>query len=110
MKALVFTGPKKVKLEEVSELDLLEDEVRVKIKACGICGSDIHGFLGSGRRMAPMIMGHEFSGIITEIGKKVKKYKKGDRVVVYPVISCERCYFCKRGEIDFCKDKKLLLS
>jgi len=107
MKALVYKGPKKIELEEVSEPDLLEDEVRVSVRACGVCGSDVHGFLGSGRRIEPMVMGHEFSGVITEIGKKVEKYKTGDRVVVYPVISCGKCSLCKNGMIDSCTDKKL---
>jgi len=107
MKALVYIGPKMIELEEISESDLLENEVRINIKACGICGSDVHGFLGSGRRIAPMVMGHEFSGIISEIGKKVKKYRIGDRVVVYPVISCGKCNFCKKGLTDSCADKKI---
>ena len=108
MKALVFKGPKKVEMEEVNEQNLQDGDVRVNVKACGICGSDIHGFMGSGRRIAPMIMGHEFAGVITEIGENVKKFKIGDRVVVYPIIHCDKCSYCKEGLTDFCTDKKLL--
>lgn len=107
MKALVYEGHGKIELKEVKDKALSDDEVKVNVKACGICGSDVHGYLGSGRRIAPMIMGHEFSGIIVETGDKVKNFKTGDKVIVYPVISCGKCSFCKNGMTDSCKNKKL---
>lgn len=87
---------------------LKPDEVKIEIKACGICGSDIHGFLGkTGRKIPPMIMGHEFSGKIIEIGSNVKNYKIKDRVVVYPLIFCGDCQFCKNHLEELCINKKM---
>ncbi len=90
MKALVLEEYKKLVYKEVQDPVLKSDEVLVKVKACGICGSDVHGFDGStGRRIPPMIMGHEASGVIIDIGKNVSAWKSGDRVTfdstVYPL-------------------------
>ena len=90
MKALVLEEYKKLVYKDVPDPVILDNEVLVKVKACGICGSDVHGFDGStGRRIPPMIMGHEASGIIVETGKDVKGWKKEDRVTfdstVYPL-------------------------
>ncbi|MHB1345909.1 MAG: zinc-dependent alcohol dehydrogenase [Candidatus Humimicrobiaceae bacterium] len=108
MKALVYLGPKKIKFIEANLPILNPGEVKIRIKACGICGSDIQGFFGiNGRKIPPMIMGHEFSGIISEIGNGVSKFKIGDRVVAYPLIFCGTCYFCKNGLENLCINKKL---
>jgi L-iditol 2-dehydrogenase len=90
MKALVLEEYNKLVYKDVPDPVILANEVLVRVKACGICGSDIHGFDGStGRRIPPMIMGHEASGIIVETGNEVKLWKKGDRVTfdstVYPL-------------------------
>lgn len=90
MKALVLEEYNKLVYKDVPDPVILDNEVLVKVKACGICGSDVHGFDGStGRRIPPMIMGHEASGIIVETGNEVKLWKKGDRVTfdstVYPL-------------------------
>ena len=90
MKALVLEDYKKLVYKDVPDPAIHENEVLVKVKACGICGSDVHGFDGStGRRIPPIIMGHEASGVIAETGKDVKEWKKGDRVTfdstVYPL-------------------------
>jgi threonine dehydrogenase-like Zn-dependent dehydrogenase len=108
LKALIYLGPKKLKLEETNLPVLNPDEVKVGIKACGICGSDIHGFLGTtGRKIPPMIMGHEFSGVIVEIGTNISKFKNGDKVVVYPLIFCGNCNFCKNSLEELCINKKM---
>ena len=90
MKALVLEEYKKLVYKDVLDPVIADNEVLVKVMACGICGSDIHGFDGStGRRIPPIIMGHEASGLIVETGKDVKDWKKGDRVTfdstVYPL-------------------------
>lgn len=90
MKALVLEEYKKFVYKDVPDPVIKHNEVLVKVKACGICGSDVHGMDGStGRRIPPMIMGHEASGIIEETGKDVVSWKKGDRVTfdstVYPL-------------------------
>ena len=90
MKALVLEEYKKLVFQDVPDPEIGNNEVLVRVKACGICGSDVHGFDGStGRRIPPMIMGHEASGIIVSTGADVKNWKKGDRVTfdstVYPL-------------------------
>ena len=90
MKALVLEEYNKLVYKEVPDPEIKSDEVLVRVRACGICGSDVHGLDGStGRRIPPMIMGHEASGEIAEVGKDVKDWKKGDRVTfdstVYPL-------------------------
>lgn len=106
-----------LKLTELRKLEVLEepipqigdDEVIVKVKRCGICGSDVAGYLGvSGRRYPPMTMGHEFSGVIEQIGSRSGGFQKGDRVTVQPWNACGKCRFCKEKQINFCKDKRAL--
>ncbi len=108
MKALVYLGPKKIKIKDVNLPSLKPNEVTVKVRACGICGSDIHGFLGTtGRRIPPVIMGHEFAGVIVQTGYNVKNFKIGDRVVIFPIISCGNCIYCKTDQAELCDNKKL---
>jgi len=103
MKALQYMGPNVLELREVENPVLKSGEVLVKIRACGICGSDVHGWLGkTGRRIPPMTMGHEFSGEIAELGADANRFSVGDRVIVHPVIFCGECDFCE--EDGFCED------
>ncbi|MCX6047895.1 MAG: zinc-binding dehydrogenase [Chloroflexi bacterium] len=86
MRALVYQGPWTMTLEDVPEPVAQAGEVVIGVKAVGVCGSDIHGFTGStGRRIAPMIMGHEFGGVITAVGEGVQTAKVGDEVVATPI-------------------------
>lgn len=85
------------------------DEVLIEVKACGICGSDVHGMDGStGRRQPPIIMGHEAAGVIAEVGSAVTKWKKGDRVTFDSTIYCGNCDFCRRGEVNLCNNRRVL--
>ncbi|MEM1486098.1 alcohol dehydrogenase catalytic domain-containing protein [Oscillospiraceae bacterium PP1C4] len=108
MKALMYEGPKQLKVVDIPMVTPKKGEVLVKIKACGICGSDVHGYLGiTGRRIAPMIMGHEFSGEIAGLGLDTKLgYQIGDRVTVQPVDFCGECENCKRGYTNVCSSKQ----
>jgi 2-desacetyl-2-hydroxyethyl bacteriochlorophyllide A dehydrogenase len=108
MKALVYYGPKDLRVAEVENVKPKKGEVLIKIKACGICGSDVHGYLGiTGRRIAPMVMGHEFSGEVAELGEGLTLgYKVGDRVTVQPVDFCTECDNCKTGFTNVCTDKR----
>lgn len=109
MKSLVYNGPKTLNVEQRKIPEIKENEVLVKIKSSGICGSDLHGFLGTtGRRIAPMVMGHECSGIIEGVGSKVTKAKFGDKVVVFPLIACGECELCKSGYENVCNNRKFL--
>ena len=101
MKALVLEEYNKLVYKDVPDPEILDNEVLVKVMACGICGSDVHGLDGStGRRIPPIIMGHEASGVIANTGKDVKKWKPGDRVTfdstVYPLDD----WFTLRGSIQ----------
>lgn len=107
MKALVFHGDNDLRFEEVAIPEMADHETLVKVKAVGICGSDVHGYLGkTGRRTPPMIMGHEFSGVVEKTGKAVTNVRAGDRVVVFPYSTCGRCPYCGREAVNQCPDKK----
>ncbi len=81
-------------------------EVLVSIAACGICGSDVHGFDGSsGRRIPPIVMGHEAAGTVAEIGAGVTGYKPGDRITFDSTISCGECPYCLRGLTNLCDNR-----
>jgi alcohol dehydrogenase len=96
MKALVFHHPKKVKVEEVADPILEKDtDVILKVTSTAICGSDLHIYNGFIPQIKDMVMGHEFMGIVEEVGDGVKKLKKGDRVVVPFPIACGHCFFCE---------------
>ena len=108
MKAMVYYGPNDIQITEVDKPSINSKEVLVKIKSTGICGSDIHGYLGTtGRRIPPLIMGHEFTGIVQEIGNNVEGFSQGDRVAVFPVVFCGECKNCKRGMIHICANRKI---
>ena len=109
MKALLLSEYKKLDLTDMPIPVIGPEDVLIKVKACGICGSDIHGYDGStGRRIPPLVMGHEASGVIAEIGKGVKGWAIGDRVTFDSTVSCGNCYFCHRGEINLCENRQVL--
>lgn len=109
MKALMYLGPKHMELQEVPDEAPKKGEVRVAMRATGICGSDSHGYMGTtGRRTAPMIMGHESAGEVVEIGEGVTKVKVGDRVVVFPVKYCGHCKYCEQHLENICPNRTFL--
>lgn len=107
MKAAVYHGKEDLRVEEVADLKPKDDEVKVKVKYCGVCGTDMHIFHGDGGSAdvtPPLIPGHEFSGEVTEVGSNVSKFKIGDRVTVDPNDMCESCFFCRNGMRHFCEN------
>ncbi len=109
MKALVLEEYNTFVYKDVQDPECGDDEVLVQVKACGICGSDVHGMDGStGRRIPPIIMGHEASGIIVESGPDVKSFTKGDRVTFDSTVYCGKCHFCKMGRINLCNNRRVL--
>jgi L-iditol 2-dehydrogenase len=109
MKALVLKEYMKLSHEEAPMPEFGPTEVLVAVKACGICGSDVHGMDGStGRRRPPIIMGHEASGVIADMGRDVKGWKTGDRVTFDSTIYCGECEFCRRGLINLCNNRRVL--
>lgn len=109
MKALVMHEYKHLSYEEVPTPIPGEGEVRIRIKACSVCGSDVHGFDGStGRRRPPVIMGHEAAGVIESCGSGVKNYKVGDRVTFDSTEYCNKCEMCKCGKVNLCSSRMVL--
>lgn len=107
MKAAVYHGPGDLRVEEVPVRKLKDNEVKIQVKYCGICGTDIHIFHGDGGCCdvtPPLVPEHEFSGVVAEVGAGVKTVKVGDRVTGDPNDMCGECYFCKNGMQHFCKN------
>jgi L-iditol 2-dehydrogenase len=108
MKALVLKEYRRFAVEDVPEPQLQPDEVLIRVRACGICGSDVHGMDGStGRRIPPLIMGHEASGEIADVGPAVGVWKKGDRVTFDSTAYCGHCWHCQRGEVNLCDERRV---
>src|ERR1039458_9964239 len=85
------------------------DEVLIGVAACGICGSDVHGYDGtSGRRIPPIVMGHEAAGIVASTGSNVSKFKSGDRVTFDSTVYCGECVFCRSGEVNLCDRREVI--
>lgn len=107
MKSAVFYGKHNIKIEE-KELPIVgSEDVLVEVKACGVCGTDVHiyeGDKGAAEVTPPTILGHEFAGVVAEVGKNVTKYKKGDRVCVDPNCYCGNCDYCRSGIAHYCTD------
>ncbi len=109
MKALVLQAYNQLCYEDVPMPRFEPDDVLIRVKACGICGSDVHGVDGStGRRRPPLIMGHEAAGIIEEAGADATVWKKGDRVTFDSTVFCGSCEFCRRGQINLCEQRRVL--
>jgi L-iditol 2-dehydrogenase len=104
-------------LSQYNQLDLADlpapvpgvDEILVRVAACGICGSDVHGYDGtSGRRIPPLVMGHEAAGVVSAAGPGVSKFKPGDRVTFDSTVYCGQCEFCRKGEINLCNNRQVI--
>ena len=105
MKAAVFHKPGQIQVDTVEDPKILDPgDVLLKVTATAICGSDLHILSGAVPQKDPMIMGHEFMGIVEEVGREVKNLKKGDRVVVPFPIACGHCFFCDHGATPHCEN------
>jgi L-iditol 2-dehydrogenase len=109
MKALVLTAYNHFEMQEWPEPAVGPEDVLVKVAASGICGSDVHGMDGStGRRRPPIIMGHEAAGVIVRRGTAVTGWTEGDRVTFDSTVYCGKCWFCGRGQINLCDQRRVL--
>lgn len=109
MKALLLKQYKELELVDLPTPEVGPQDLLVQVKACGICGSDVHGYDGStGRRVPPIVMGHEAAGVITAVGREVKGFQPTDRVTFDSTVSCGHCFFCTRGQINLCDNRQVL--
>ncbi len=107
MRGARFYGKEDIRIEEFEMGELAVDEVIVEIKYCGICGTDVHVYSGGGgssEMIIPVVPGHEFSGIVSEVGSAVTAFAPGDRVCVDPNDMCGYCEFCQSGRSAFCNN------
>jgi L-iditol 2-dehydrogenase len=112
MKAAILYKPKEIKIEEREIPIPGSEEVLIQVMVTGICRSDVHfyqqGKIGDSVVRNSVILGHECSGVVVDKGQKVKKFKKGDRVVIEPGFPCKNCEFCKSGQYNLCRNMKFL--
>jgi L-iditol 2-dehydrogenase len=109
MKAAVFEGPGNIVVREVDDPLCDRDGIVVRVKACGICGSDIRNFrTGLRNGLMPQIMGHEIAGVVEEAGGDCARFKKGDAVAVAPDVSCGTCHYCTIGLVNLCVNHRML--
>jgi L-iditol 2-dehydrogenase len=109
MKALLLSEYNKLEIADLPVPVPGSDEILVQVAACGICGSDVHGYDGStGRRIPPIVMGHEAAGIVAGVGAGVNNFRAGDRVTFDSTIYCGHCAFCQRGEVNLCDNREVL--
>ncbi len=108
MRALVLKEYNRFSVEDVPAPEIGPREVLVRVRACGICGSDVHGMDGStGRRIPPIIMGHEASGTVEKLGSEVSGWSLGAAVTFDSMISCGACEFCRAGAINLCDQRRV---
>lgn len=109
MKALLLTEYRRLEVTDFPTPEPGPDELLVRVRACGICGSDIHGYDGStGRRIPPLIMGHEAAGTVEAVGRAVVRFRAGDRVTFDSTVYCGQCDFCRAGLINLCDRRQVL--
>ncbi|NHN28607.1 alcohol dehydrogenase catalytic domain-containing protein [Paenibacillus sp. S3N08] len=109
MKALVYEGPRSMSIREQPLPVLGENEVLVQVAKAGICGSELSGYLGhNSLRKPPLVMGHEFSGTVVQVGARVQGFRGGERVTVNPLISCGLCTDCLTGKQQLCGSRQLI--
>lgn len=108
MKSLLLSAYRHLEIAEMPKPAAGPGEVLVRVEACGICGSDVHGYDGSsGRRIPPIVMGHEAAGTVAAVGAGVEGYDIGNRVTFDSTVYCGECEFCRRSEINLCDNRQV---
>jgi L-iditol 2-dehydrogenase len=109
LKALVYIEPLRLEYTDVEDPVISDDDVLIRVKACGICGSDVHGYTGkTGRRIPPLIMGHEAAGVVEKVGENVAGFQPSDRVCFDSTVYCNKCEPCKKGLYNRCEKRQVL--
>lgn len=108
MKAGYYMGDYSYEVREIPDREPVDDEVKIEVAWCGLCGTDIHKFQGRNGAsvvIPPIILGHECSGVVVSVGSKCKNFKPGDRVACNPSWGCGKCEWCKQGLPNFCEER-----
>jgi len=109
MKSLLLTAYNHLEITDMPVPAVGAGDVLVRVEACGICGSDVHGLDGStGRRIPPIVMGHEAAGTVEAVGSGVTRFAKGDRVTFDSTVYCGACPYCKAGQINLCDNREVI--
>jgi L-iditol 2-dehydrogenase len=109
MKALMLSAYKQLDVVDIPAPQPAADELLIRIRACGICGSDVHGYDGStGRRLPPIVMGHEAAGVVEATGSDVHNFHAGDRVTFDSTVYCGKCFYCLRSQINLCENREVI--
>jgi L-iditol 2-dehydrogenase len=109
MKALLLSEYKHLAIADLPTPAPGAGEVLIRVAACGICGSDVHGYDGaSGRRIPPIVMGHEAAGVVAAVGEGAAKFRVGDRITFDSTVYCGACEFCRRGEVNLCDNRQVV--
>lgn len=105
MRAVVYHGPNEIRVEEIARPECGPGELRVKVDACAVCGTDLKTWhVGNPRIKPPMVMGHEFTGLVETVGAGAAGFVLGDRVVMATSISCGECFYCQKGWTNLCAE------
>jgi L-iditol 2-dehydrogenase len=103
MRRAVLSGPYRIEVVEADIPKIADDELLVRVKYCGVCGSDLHSYAGKNQfSRFPYVPGHEFVGVVEETGRNVRRFKRGQIVTVEPGIPCRQCIYCMRGDYQLC--------
>jgi L-iditol 2-dehydrogenase len=109
MRALLLTEYNHLEVKDLPAPLPDADEILIQVSACGICGSDVHGYDGStGRRVPPIVMGHEAAGTVVAVGSEVDNFKQGDRVTFDSTVYCGRCEYCLKGDVNLCNQRQVI--
>jgi threonine dehydrogenase-like Zn-dependent dehydrogenase len=109
MRTVVYVEPRRMEVQQAAPPTPQPTEVVVRVEASGVCGSDLHGYLGKARnRKPPLVMGHEFAGVVTSVGDAVHDLAPGAAVTVYPLITCGQCPACRRGDTSQCPSRQVI--
>lgn len=109
MRSLTLTAYSQLEMTHDAAPSPQENEVVLRVAACGICGSDVHGYDGSsGRRIPPIVMGHEAAGVVDAVGSGVTRFRVGERVTFDSTVYCGACDFCRRGEVNLCDRREVV--
>ena len=100
LRAAIYHGPGDIRLEELPRPRVGPRDILVEMRACGLCGSDLMDWYLAPR--APLVLGHEPTGVVVEVGREVEGFSEGDRVFAHHHVSCTTCRFCRRGQFTLC--------